>query len=79
LEKEPSKRLGFKRGTEEIKEHPFFADMDWNKMYDRKLITPYKPILDSQDDTKHFVPEITDIPIESPTHELSPSGGNTNS
>ena len=32
LAKDPSKRLGSQRGAEEIKEHPFFADIDWDKM-----------------------------------------------
>jgi len=58
--------LGFTRGAEEIKEHPFFADIDWNKMNQKQIPTPYKPILEYRYDTKHFDPEITCIPIESP-------------
>ncbi|PSS35174.1 Serine/threonine-protein kinase [Actinidia chinensis var. chinensis] len=29
LEKDPQKRLGFKRGTTEIKQHPFFESVNW--------------------------------------------------
>ena len=35
-------------------------------MYNKKLATPYKPLLEGNLDTKHFVPEITGIPVESP-------------
>jgi hypothetical protein len=66
LAKDPSKRLGFKKGALEIKQHPFFSDIDWDKLYLRKLVPPYKPILDNNSDTKHFVPEITGIPVDSP-------------
>lgn len=65
LEKDPLKRLG-REGVEEIKEHPFFDDIDWDRMYNKELVTPYKPLLEGNLDTKHFVPEITGIPIESP-------------
>lgn len=58
LAKDPSKRLGSQRGAEEIKEHPFFADIDWDKMMKKQIPTPYKPLLDSKDDTKHFDKEI---------------------
>lgn len=29
LNKNPNKRLGYNRGAEEIKEHPFFSCIDW--------------------------------------------------
>jgi serine/threonine protein kinase len=54
LTKDPTKRLGSRTDAEEIKEHPFFAGIDWNAMMAKKLTTPYKPLLDSKDDTKHF-------------------------
>lgn len=79
LDKDPKTRLGSKKGAQEIKDHPFFADIDWNKMLRKELTTPYKPVLQKPDDTNHFIPEITCIPIESPPHELSNSGGNASS
>ena len=78
LVKDPSKRLGSQRGAAEIKEHPFFSEVNWEKMYNKQIGTPYKPLLDGHLDTKHFVPEITGIPIESPP-QLSNSGGHLNS
>ena len=39
LKRNPNERLGSKRDVEEIKEHEYFADVDWQKVYERK----YKP------------------------------------
>ena len=47
-------------------EHPFFAEIEWDKMYNKVLAPPYKPILSQKTDIKHFDQEITNIPIESP-------------
>jgi serine/threonine protein kinase len=41
LQKDPKKRLGGgSRDAEEIKEHIFFEDVDWNKVYEKKIIPP---------------------------------------
>jgi hypothetical protein len=37
LNKDPEKRLGSKRGFSEIKEHPFFADMDIESILNNKV------------------------------------------
>ncbi|CDW75713.1 rps6 protein kinase [Stylonychia lemnae] len=66
LEKDPSKRLGSIGGAQEIKEHEFFSGIDWDKMMMKQVQTPYKPLLDRNDDTKHFDQEICNIPIDSP-------------
>ena len=42
LEKEPHKRLGV-NGAEEIKSHPFFADIDWKKLMQKRITPPMKP------------------------------------
>lgn len=54
LTKDPAKRLGTHNDAEEIKSHPFFADINWDLMMKKQIPTPYKPLLDSKDDTKHF-------------------------
>ncbi|KAM4723205.1 protein kinase C iota type-like [Rhinophrynus dorsalis] len=45
LEKKPQKRLGGNPdwGVSEIKLHPFFRDLDWNKAQNKELKPPYKP------------------------------------
>ena len=41
LERNPAKRLGGgKRDALEIKEHPYFKDVDWKKMYEKKIKPP---------------------------------------
>ena len=42
LERNPSKRLGgMGRDALEIKEHPYFKDVDWKKMYEKKIQAPH--------------------------------------
>ena len=40
LKKDPMIRLGSKRDVEEIKEHPYMAGVDWDKVYRREYIPP---------------------------------------
>jgi serine/threonine protein kinase len=41
LNRNPSKRIGAgPRGAEEIKEHLFFKDIDWNKVYNKEYKVP---------------------------------------
>jgi len=46
-----SKRLG-RSGTREIKDHSFFADVDWEHI--RKQTPPFVPKISSPTDTSHF-------------------------
>lgn len=41
--------------------HPWFACIDWQKIYAKVLAPPYKPQLDRPDDVKHFPTEFTGI------------------
>lgn len=79
LIKDPSRRLGSESGASEIKKHPFFAGINWDLMLQKKLPTPYKPLLDSKYDTKHFAEEFSNIPIESPPGQDGQSGNFNNS
>jgi len=67
LTKDPSQRLGAK-GIEEIKNHKFFADIDWAKVAERKYKPPIQPIVASDIDVSNFGPEFTNqAPLFSPT------------
>jgi hypothetical protein len=45
LDKNPKTRLGSpqKGGTASIKSHPFFEDIDWDKLLNRDYQPPFKP------------------------------------
>jgi serine/threonine protein kinase len=64
LVKDPTKRL---TDPSEIKCHPFFQEIDWRAMTNKEMRTPYKPLLESTDDTKHFDQDICHLPLNSPT------------
>ena len=46
-----NKRLG-KNGAEEIKQHPFFGDINWDNI--RNMKAPFIPYLENEYDTKYF-------------------------
>ncbi|KAK9455474.1 kinase-like domain-containing protein [Dipodascopsis uninucleata] len=65
LERDPNKRLGAK-GPAEIKNHKFFAEIDWKKLMDKKYPPPYKPSVMSATDTSNFDKEFTsEVPTDS--------------
>ena len=44
LERDPVKRLGMKTSPfGDIRQHPFFAKIDWNKLENRQIEPPFKP------------------------------------
>ena len=42
------------RDAEEIKEHPFFNGINWEKLKERKIIPPWKPHTTSETDLKNI-------------------------
>jgi hypothetical protein len=50
-------------GADDVKNHQFFARRirDWNKVYRKRLIPPWKPQLSSPMDTAYFSPESSHI------------------
>uniref|UniRef100_A0A5F9DMD8 non-specific serine/threonine protein kinase n=1 Tax=Oryctolagus cuniculus TaxID=9986 RepID=A0A5F9DMD8_RABIT len=54
-------------GVEEIKRHPFFVTIDWNKLFWKEIKPPFKPAVGRPEDTFHFDPEFTArTPTDSP-------------
>lgn len=63
LNRNPRHRLGATYDAKELKEHPFFADIDWSALLKKDVIPPFKPKLSSETDTSNFDPEFTNAPM----------------
>ncbi|KAF2484822.1 kinase-like domain-containing protein [Neohortaea acidophila] len=63
LDRDASRRLGT-NGASEIKAHPFFHQIDWRKLLDRKYEPTFKPSVVDERDTANFDKEFTS---EAPT------------
>lgn len=69
LERNPRDRLGSGHDdVDEIKRHPFFKNIDWTLLYERKIQPVYKPNVKSELDTSNFDQTFTSEPIPK-THE----------
>lgn len=52
----PAGRLGMgKSGARDIKQHPWFADVNWSAMAQQRARAPYIPRVDDISDLRHFV------------------------
>jgi len=93
LERDSAKRLGSARDVDEIKEHSFFSDINWDRLYSREINSPLVPKLIGHSDTtktpdtRNFDQVFTRMPCEScveiPSSQTSnfslPRGGNLSS
>ncbi|KAM4020942.1 RAC-beta serine/threonine-protein kinase [Anomaloglossus baeobatrachus] len=60
LKKDPKQRLGGgPTDAQEVKEHRFFAPINWQDVNQRKLTPPFKPQVTSEIDTRYFDDEFT--------------------
>lgn len=59
LARNPFQRLGSKRGVEEIKEHEWLQDIDWDMILKKKIDPMWRPRLDQS----NFDPEFTQLPL----------------
>ncbi|KAL3231796.1 Serine/threonine-protein kinase SCH9 [Nakaseomyces bracarensis] len=59
LNRNPKHRLGSVDDGRELRAHPFFADIDWELLKQKKIPPPFKPHLNSETDTSNFDPEFT--------------------
>jgi serum/glucocorticoid-regulated kinase 2 len=53
LTRDPAQRLGV-NGAEEIKRHPFFDKIDWQRLAHKKIQPPFKPSVRSPVDVSNF-------------------------
>ncbi|KAL9125850.1 MAG: hypothetical protein Q9217_005005 [Psora testacea] len=59
LNRNPRHRLGAQRDADELKEHIFFADTDWDAVLKKTVVPPFKPKLKNILDVSNFDPEFT--------------------
>ncbi|KAJ3060640.1 hypothetical protein HK102_009415, partial [Quaeritorhiza haematococci] len=67
LERDPKRRLGGgPADAEDVKRHPFFHDIDWDKLLKKQIKPPFKPHVESETDTSNFDPAFTEsLPVDS--------------
>ena len=67
------RRLGCSRlGAQEVKDHKFFAEFDWDSLITRSAEAPILPRVDKEDDTQNFDP-YPDSDEETPAPEFEDS------
>lgn len=68
---DPDKRLGSgDSGLADIKQQPFFKELDWELLMNKKIKPPFIPRISSHEDTKYIDTEFTNCtPVDSPCFE----------
>ncbi|KAI0347183.1 kinase-like protein [Trametopsis cervina] len=59
LNRNPKHRLGAQRDAAELKDHPFFASIDWKALALKQVTPPFKPVVESDESVDNFDPEFT--------------------
>jgi len=63
LKNDPSDRLAMRKGgVANVKSHPWFEDMDWDRLERMECQVPYKPAVRSRKDLSNFVAKKEDAP-----------------
>jgi len=58
LNKDRKKRLGQEHDVEDIIKHPWFKDLDIEKLLKKQLPAPYIPKVEGKTDLRNFDPEV---------------------
>ena len=70
MRRDPQQRLGYRKGVEEIMSHAFFESMDWEALFEKRILPPFKPLIKGKDDVSNFAAEFTSKTPSLPTvHE----------
>lgn len=63
LNRNPKHRLGAQRDAEDLKEHAFFQDIDWDALAHKQIQPVFKPLVESDESVSNFDPEFTDTDL----------------
>lgn len=68
LQKDPKVRIGCgTREAAEVKEHPFFQELNWDDVLHKRIQAPFKPRVRDEMDVGNFAEEFTTMaPVDSP-------------
>uniref|UniRef100_A0A8B9JQ54 protein kinase C n=1 Tax=Astyanax mexicanus TaxID=7994 RepID=A0A8B9JQ54_ASTMX len=71
LRRNPERRLGStERDAEDVKKQPFFRNIDWEALLQRKVVPPFVPSLGGREDVSNFDAEFTtEAPALTPPRE----------
>ncbi|CAD8166179.1 unnamed protein product [Paramecium octaurelia] len=70
LQNDPTKRLGV-NGSQEIKDHEFFREIDWDRLYNKQIQPPFKPKVFGHKDLRHFDDMFTkEPPQDTPINKM---------
>ena len=62
---DPKKRLGSK-GTDEVRNHPFFEGIDFEEIYNKKIKPPFMPRITKKEETRYIHQEfLKETPVDS--------------
>jgi serine/threonine protein kinase len=81
LIKDPRRRLGAQRGAWiELRPHPFFNGLEWDKVVKREVAAPYVPVVSGETGTENFEDVFTrekpiDSVVETPSNKKGLFGG----
>jgi serum/glucocorticoid-regulated kinase 2 len=63
LNRDPNKRLGSTNDVEDLKQHPFFDDIDFDRLYNKQVVPDYQPEV-KKDQTALFDTEFTSEKVQ---------------
>lgn len=79
LSVEPKKRLGYgPDGLKNIKKHPYFKEIDWEKLEKREILPPFVPKIKNDTDVGYFDKMFTNEKITNSLIELTNSSEKDN-
>jgi serine/threonine protein kinase len=77
LDRNPLTRIGSRHDAMELKIHPFFHDIDWDALAEKRLQPPFRPHISQQTDTDNFDVEFTSLPLHSHDKDTDTHDHNT--